>query len=193
MADDNIGDFDFVHGFNHHIPDWLFLNFQPQVMPLAVPPAPNAEEQDELDVAYVHVSTDFSIVLFGLQSFSSPWDFAQRVLAAPADSPHITAVHEVTTLWFSAHGWVYTSTRVFNTLLEEWVLTEGTDQTILWYQIGDMAPPAVAVEVPEGDLEDVDFGFHQGHMAAHVPDELWEEVDGDEDGGYATGGSDEAE
>ena len=148
------------------------------------------------EIAYIHSSTSFSLVVLGVQQVPSPFDFAQRVLADPASYPHITAVHHSYSLYFSLHGWVYVSTRVFNTFLEEWVLTDGSDQTAVWYQ---MAGPAVVEPVVigavEGGLEEVEhlldpFG---DAMAAHVPDELWEDVDENEDGGYDTGASDEAE
>ena len=150
MAHYHIRDFEFVHGINRYVPDWVFLRLQTQVMPIAGHDGDVIEVAD-VDPAQVHTSVDFTIVVFGAQALSSPWDFAQRVLYNPADSPHVTAVHEVTSLWFSVQGWVWTSTRIFNTLLEEWVpAPNGTHSTIAWYQIGAVAPPAM--DAPEFPL-----------------------------------------
>ena len=150
MAYNNIRDFEFVHGINRYVPDWVFLRLQAHVMPIAGHEGDVMEVAD-VDPAQVHSSVDYSIVVFGAQALSSPWDFAQRVLFNPADSPHVTAVHEVTPLWFSVQGWVWTSTRIFNTLLEEWVpAPDGTPSTIAWYQIGAVAPPAM--DAPEFPL-----------------------------------------
>ena len=192
-ADNIIGDFAFVTGTNAQIPAWVFLDLQPLVVPVADTAPPQPDELDVADVAYIHSSQSHSLVVLGVQQVSSPFDFAQRVLVDPASYPHITAVHFSYSLYFSQHGWVYVSTRVFNTLLGEWVITDGSDQTVVWYQMaGGAIDDPVVVGAVEGGLEEVEHlldPFGDG-MAAHVPDELWEELDEDDDGGYAT---DEAE
>ena len=159
----SIREFEFVHGTNHYVPDWVHLRFQNHVMPVAFHEG-EVIDVEEVDPALVYSSVSYTIVLFGFQAISSPWDFAQRVLNDPAASPHITAVHEETSLWFSAQGWVWTSTRVFNTLLGEFIpAMDGSHSTIVWYQIGAMAPPAAAV------MEE--FVFPQFPPAAAVEDD----------------------
>ena len=175
MAYNSIRDFEFVYGVNRYVPDWVFLRLQAHVMPIA------GHEGDVMDVAdvdpaQVHSSVDYSIVVFGAQALSSPWDFAQRVLFNPADSPHVTAVHEVTSLWFTVQGWVWTSTRVFNTLLEEWVpAPDGAHSSIAWYQIGAVTPPAmeapgILLFPPANAVEEVDMvdGDHVEGMEEEV-------------------------
>ena len=86
-------------------------------------------------------------------------------------------------------AWVYVSTRVFNTLLEEWVLTDGHEQTVLWYQLGTNAIPADAaiwIEPEEGGLEDVELLGPEGQnlLAPDVQDAVWEDVEAVEDDGY---------
>ena len=92
-ADNAIGEIDFETGTNAHIPAWVFLDLQPLVVPVADPPPPFPIELDVGDIAYIHSSTSYSLVVLGVQQVASPFDFAQRVLVDPASYPHITAVH----------------------------------------------------------------------------------------------------
>ena len=175
MAYNSIRDFEFVYGVNRYVPDWVFLRLQAHVMPIAGHEGDVMEVAD-VDPAQVHSSVDYSIVVFGAQALSSPWDFARRVLFNPADSPHVTAVHEVTSLWFTVQGWVWTSTRVFNTLLEEWVpAPDGAFSSIAWYQIGAVTPPAmeapgILLFPPANAVEEVDMvdGDHVEGMEEEV-------------------------
>jgi hypothetical protein len=188
MADNSIRDFQFLAGNNNHLDPRVFLDLQHFVLPVADPAPPQLDELGEDDVPNIHSSTNYSLVLFGIQQVPSIWDFAQRVLANPSEFPHITAVHVSYQLWFVMDAWVYVSTRVFNTLLEEWVLTDGHEQTVLWYQLGTNAIPADAaiwIEPEEGGLEDVELLGPEGqNLLAHVQDAVWEDVEAVEDDGY---------
>ena len=77
------------------------------------------------------------------------------------------------------------------------MLTDGHEQTVLWYQLGTNAIPADAaiwIEPEVGGLEDVDLLGPEGqNLVAHVQDAVWEEVEAVEDDGYDTGLSDEVE
>ena len=189
MAENSIRDFQFLAGTNDHLDPRVFLDLQHFVLPVADPAPPQLDELGEDDVPNIHSSTNYSLVLFGIQQVPSIWDFAQRVLANPSEFPHITAVHVSYQLWFVMDAWVYVSTRVFNTLLEEWVLTDGHEQTVLWYQLGTNAIPADAaiwIEPEEGGLEDVELLGPEGQnlLAPDVQDAVWEDVEAVEDDGY---------
>ena len=198
MANNNIRNFQFLAGSNDQVDPRVFLELQHFVLPDAQPAPPQLDELTEDDIPNIHSRTTYSLVIFGIQQVPSIWDFAQRVLENPSEFPHITAVHVSYSLWFVMHAWVYVSTRVFNTLLEEWVVTDGYDQTVLWYQLGLNAIPADAaiwIEPEEGGLEDVEFLDPEGNnLLAHVQDAVWEEdVVAEDDGGYATGLEEELE
>ena len=191
-----IRNFVFASGSNDHLDPRVFLELQPLVVPAVVPAPPQLEEMGDNEVPDVHSSLEYSLVLYGLQQVPSIWDFAQRVLANPGWYPHVTAVHETRSVYFTLHGWVQATTRVFNTFLEEWAMVDGYTQTVVWYQLDHAALPAAAnILVGPGEVEDVDLAVPEDlnfleNLLADVPDEVWDEELVEEavsDDGYHTG------
>jgi hypothetical protein len=190
-----IRDFLFAAGSNDHLDPRVFLELQPLVAPAVVPAPPQLEELGDEEVPDVHSSLDYSLVLYGVQQVPSIWDFAQRVLANPGWYPHVTAVHETRSVYYTLHGWVQATTRVFNTFLEEWAMVDGYTQTVVWYQLDHAALPAAAnILVGPEEVEAVDLAVPEDpnfleDLLADVPDEVWDEEmeEAISDDGYRTG------